>query len=99
GDLTRVDAQQAEQAVEEGRLAGSVGADQTDGLARLDVERHAVESGDPAEPLAHAHGLEQRHQSAPPAGTTGGAPSLVAGSSRQRAGSRFSIAASDLRLL
>ena len=40
-------------AIEEGRLAGSVGADQSDALARGNVERDAADGLDAAERLAH----------------------------------------------
>jgi hypothetical protein len=40
---------EARQAIEQGRLAGSVRPDQADDLTRLDIERDVVEGDDPAE--------------------------------------------------
>ena len=45
----RVGSDEAADQVEQRRLAGAVGADHADDLARSDLERHAVERGDPAE--------------------------------------------------
>ena len=39
--------------IEQSRLAGTVRADQRDDLAGLDVERHVVDRGEPAELAAH----------------------------------------------
>ena len=53
-----VGAEDAQDAVEEGRLAGSVGADQPDPLALLHGEVEVVQGDDPREALVHGGGLE-----------------------------------------
>ena len=53
-------------AVEERRLAGAVGADEADDLALADVEGHAVQGHDAAEPDGDvAHDEKRARQSAP----------------------------------
>ena len=47
--------------VEERGLARAVGSDERDHLARLDVERDAIEGDDPTEANAQLAHLEQRH--------------------------------------
>ncbi len=48
-------------AIDQGRLARSVGSDQADTLAGIDGEIDAVEGNESAEALAHTLHLEQRH--------------------------------------
>ena len=50
-DRTRRREQRARQHVEDRALAGAVGADQAENLALLDLERHAVNSGEAAKAL------------------------------------------------
>ena len=52
--------QEARENVDERRLAGAVRADDGDGLAVGDRERHAVEGDEVAVGLRHADGLDQR---------------------------------------
>ena len=54
--------QDAEDAVEERRLAGAVRADQSDALALLDVDVDGIERDDAGERLADAAGGEQGHE-------------------------------------
>ena len=51
GDRAAVGLEQAEQAVEERRLARAVGPDEADDLPRADLEAHLVERGDAREVL------------------------------------------------
>ncbi len=53
-------------AVEERRLARTVGPDEAHQLAGLDAEVHAVQGRDPEKPLDQPVDLEQRHQRATP---------------------------------
>src|SRR5439155_19832335 len=59
-DPARVGSEDAEEAVEERRLARAVRADEADRLTRRHVEGDAVEGGDAREALGHLAGVEQR---------------------------------------
>ncbi|MBV8983621.1 MAG: hypothetical protein JO248_04180 [Acidimicrobiia bacterium] len=80
-----VGAEQAEQTVEEGRLARAVGTDQSDRLAIFDVDAHVVERHDAPETLGDPDGLEQTH-----ADTSSRASSGAGGGFSERDGRRCS---------
>src|SRR5262249_11524072 len=73
-----IGAQHPEQAIEEGGLACAVGSDESDRFAAFDGDRHAVERGDPREPLRDVACVKQGH---PPtaSGAAATAPSSGAG--------------------
>src|SRR5439155_5785577 len=54
--------------VEDGALAGAVGADQAQDLALVDLERHGVDGGEATEPLGQALDLQQGARSRRPRG-------------------------------
>ena len=56
---------QAGEAVEEGRLAGAVRADQTDDLALADVRSTSLTAEQTTEPHGHAAGLEHQLRDGP----------------------------------
>ena len=58
-DAAAVGAQGAGDAVDQGGLAGAVGADESEALARLHVKVTPVERGEAAEALDHAVDLEE----------------------------------------
>jgi len=59
-DLALVDVVDPGDAVEEGRLAGAVGADEPVDAPRFEGQRHAVDRGDAAESLDRGADLQDR---------------------------------------
>src|SRR5262249_61516119 len=59
-DVSAVGGVQPADAVEQGRLAGTVGADQTENLPFIEAERDAVEGDDAAKAHCHIANLQQR---------------------------------------
>ena len=60
-DLPRIGWVSAREGVDQGRLAGAVPADQRDDLARVQVDRHAVDGVDAAEGHPDVAQLDERH--------------------------------------
>ena len=63
GEAAGAGAVDAGDEIEDGGLAGAVGADQADDLALLDVEGEIVDGAETAEVLGQTRRLEKRHPS------------------------------------
>src|SRR5207302_8335671 len=70
--------------VEEGGLAGAVGADDRAALARLHLERHAVERGERAEAPGERVAPEKGRAHAPPPASRPGNPERPSGAHRTK---------------
>src|SRR5262249_51524253 len=79
-DLSRRTRQRAREEVDEGGLARAVGADETEDLARLEVEAHLRHRGESPEPLGHTPRLDEGHRPTP--GTRAGCARACATRSR-----------------
>src|SRR5262249_26922876 len=76
--------QLAENAVEQGRLAAAVGADDPQNLALVDVERHAIDRQDAAEALAQVTHLQHGAHDAASAVAVAAAGALRGGAPAKR---------------